>query len=51
MSFAGACGVSLLTRRTPIIMLTAKTSEAERVAGLDLGADDYIDQTLFGGVR
>ncbi|HVG38531.1 MAG TPA: response regulator transcription factor [Pyrinomonadaceae bacterium] len=30
------------TRRTPIIMLTAKTSEAERVAGLDLGADDYI---------
>lgn len=31
-----------LTRRTPIIMLTAKTSEAERVAGLDLGADDYM---------
>jgi two-component system alkaline phosphatase synthesis response regulator PhoP len=30
------------TRRTPIIMLTAKSSEADRVAGLDLGADDYI---------
>jgi len=30
------------TRRTPILMLTAKTSEADRVAGLDLGADDYI---------
>ena len=30
------------TRRTPIIMLTARTSETERVAGLDLGADDYI---------
>src|SRR5437016_13922389 len=30
------------TRRTPIIMLTAKTSEADRVAGLDVGADDYI---------
>ncbi len=30
------------TRRTPIIMLTARTGEAERVAGLDLGADDYI---------
>ena len=30
------------TRRTPIIMLTAKTAEAERVAGLDVGADDYI---------
>lgn len=30
------------TRRTPIIMLTAKASEADRVAGLDIGADDYI---------
>lgn len=30
------------TRRTPIIMLTAKDSEADRVTGLDLGADDYI---------
>jgi len=30
------------TRRTPIIMLTARGSEAERVAGLELGADDYI---------
>jgi DNA-binding response OmpR family regulator len=26
----------------PIIMVTARTSEAERVAGLELGADDYI---------
>ena len=32
------------TRRTPIIMLTARTSEADRVAGLDLGADDYISK-------
>ena len=31
-----------LTRRTPIIILTAKVAEADRVAGLDLGADDYI---------
>lgn len=30
------------TRRTPIIILTAKSSESDRVAGLDLGADDYI---------
>lgn len=30
------------TRRTPIIMLTARSSEADRVSGLDLGADDYI---------
>jgi two-component system response regulator RegX3 len=33
-----------LRRRTevPIIMLTARGSEADRVAGLELGADDYI---------
>ena len=30
------------TAAVPIIMLTARTSETERVAGLDLGADDYI---------
>jgi DNA-binding response OmpR family regulator len=30
------------TRRTPIIMLTARGSEAERVEGLELGADDYV---------
>jgi two-component system alkaline phosphatase synthesis response regulator PhoP len=28
--------------RTPIIMLTAKSREAEKVLGLDLGADDYV---------
>jgi len=28
--------------QTPIIMLTAKTHEAEKVLGLELGADDYI---------
>ncbi len=28
--------------RTPIIMLTAKTQEAEKVMGLELGADDYV---------
>jgi DNA-binding response OmpR family regulator len=30
------------TAHTPIIMLTARTSESDRVAGLDLGADDYV---------
>ncbi len=30
------------TRRTPVIMLTARGSEAERVEGLELGADDYV---------
>jgi len=30
------------TSDVPIIMLTAKGAEEERVAGLDLGADDYL---------
>ena len=30
------------TRRLPIIMATAKTTELDMVKGLDLGADDYI---------
>jgi len=30
------------TRRTPLIILTARGSESERVAGLELGADDYV---------
>ena len=30
------------TANVPIIMLTARTSEADRVAGLDIGADDYV---------
>ncbi|MBZ5586649.1 MAG: response regulator transcription factor [Acidobacteriia bacterium] len=28
--------------RTPILMLTAKALEAEKVLGLELGADDYV---------
>lgn len=27
---------------TPVIMLTAKGEEADRIAGLDVGADDYV---------
>ena len=30
------------TQKVPIIMLTARGDEADRVAGLDAGADDYI---------
>jgi DNA-binding response OmpR family regulator len=29
-------------RHVPIIMLTARTSEQDRVTGLDMGADDYV---------
>ena len=28
--------------RTPVLMLTAKAHEAEKVMGLDMGADDYV---------
>ena len=30
------------TSQAPVLLLTARTSEADRVKGLDLGADDYI---------
>lgn len=35
--------------RTPIIMLTAKTEEIDKVLGLELGADDYISKPF--GIR
>ena len=31
-----------LTRKTPIIMLTARASESDKIAGLNSGADDFI---------
>ncbi|UMR32836.1 response regulator transcription factor [Massilia sp. MB5] len=31
-------------RDVPVIMLTAEGSRAERIAGLELGADDYLDK-------
>lgn len=30
------------TRNVPVIMVSAKTSETDKVKGLDLGADDYL---------
>jgi two-component system alkaline phosphatase synthesis response regulator PhoP len=46
----GDDGISILkklrasnhTAKLPVIMLTAKGSELDRIKGLDLGADDYI---------
>src|SRR5579864_6284466 len=34
---------------TPIIFLTAKTAEADRVKGLELGGDDYITKPFSPG--
>jgi DNA-binding response OmpR family regulator len=31
-----------MTEKTPVIMLTAKAAETDKIAGLDTGADDYI---------
>jgi DNA-binding response OmpR family regulator len=36
------CRILRAESRTPIIMLTAKTTEEDKLLGLDLGADDYI---------
>ena len=41
-SCAAACARGRETERLPIIMLTARGEESERVRGLATGADDYI---------
>ena len=38
------------TAAIPVIMVTAKTSELDKVKGLDLGADDYITKP-FGAAQ
>lgn len=42
MSGLDLCKVIREESQIPIIMLTAKDSEADKVAGLELGADDYV---------
>jgi DNA-binding response OmpR family regulator len=36
------CGLLRQGRRTPIIMLTARSQKDDRIRGLKLGADDYV---------
>ncbi|TMK19742.1 MAG: response regulator transcription factor [Actinobacteria bacterium] len=42
MSGLDLCKLIRDESQVPIIMLTAKDAEADKVAGLDLGADDYV---------
>jgi DNA-binding response OmpR family regulator len=42
MSGIELCRTIRRTSRVPIIMLTAKDSEVDKVVGLELGADDYV---------
>jgi DNA-binding response OmpR family regulator len=51
MMLPGVNGLDVLRRvRTtsdvPVIMLTARSEESDRVAGLELGADDYVVKTF-----
>jgi DNA-binding response OmpR family regulator len=42
MSGFDLCGVLRHNGRTPIIMLTARSQKADKLRGLNLGADDYV---------
>ena len=42
MSGTDVCRTIRQTSNKPIIMLTAKSEEIDRILGLELGADDYI---------
>ena len=35
------------TRNIPVIILTAKTEEVDRVVGFELGADDYVTKPFI----
>ena len=42
LSGVDVCRAIRLKSRTPVIMVTAKTSEIDTVVGLEVGADDYV---------
>src|SRR5215510_10061925 len=39
---SGDAALKSVTEEIPIIMLTARSTESDRITGLDIGADDYI---------
>src|SRR6188508_2413499 len=48
----GMDGLEVLRRvrarsRIPVLMLTARGDEADRVVGLELGADDYVPKPVY----
>ena len=50
----GTSGLDVLVelRRTsevPVVLLTGRSDEADRIAGLDLGADDYVVKPFYPG--
>lgn len=50
LSILGKLRADKATKKLPIIMLTAKTTEYDKVTGLDSGADDYITKP-FGAME
>lgn len=47
----GLDGIELLrrlgpSRRVPVLMLTARGDEPDRILGLEMGADDYVSKTV-----
>ena len=47
MSGVDVCREIRTRSNVPIIMVTAKDSEVDKVVGLEIGADDYVVKTLF----